>query len=147
MLNLKLGPSMNPDDIEEGDDVYFECDIKANPAAYKVVWKHNVRRVPLSLSSTLSREIHPKLEYTYYAVAFLSSTLISPTSPATFSLPPQRAVVVVVHSAVPFYIRKCARSRCTCMGAGPCSISLRAREFLCRFTLEFPVFPLSSCGH
>lgn len=33
---------MNPDDIEEGDDVYFECKLNANPLAYKVVWKHNV---------------------------------------------------------------------------------------------------------
>lgn len=33
---------MNPDDIEEGDDVYFECKIRANPPAYKVLWKHNV---------------------------------------------------------------------------------------------------------
>lgn len=33
---------MNPDDIEEGDDVYFECKVHANPGAYKVVWKHNV---------------------------------------------------------------------------------------------------------
>lgn len=33
---------MNPEDIEEGDDVYFECKINANPGAYKVVWKHNV---------------------------------------------------------------------------------------------------------
>ncbi|XP_011503617.1 PREDICTED: nephrin [Ceratosolen solmsi marchali] len=41
ILNLKLGSSMNADDIEEGDDVYFECKIDANPVAYKVVWKHN----------------------------------------------------------------------------------------------------------
>jgi len=33
---------MNPADIEEGDDVYFECKIDANPPAYKVIWKHNV---------------------------------------------------------------------------------------------------------
>lgn len=33
---------MNPDDIEEGDDVYFECKVHANPNAYKVIWKHNV---------------------------------------------------------------------------------------------------------
>lgn len=33
---------MNPDDIEEGDDVYFECKVDANPKAYKVIWKHNV---------------------------------------------------------------------------------------------------------
>lgn len=38
---MKFGKNLNPDDIEEGDDVYFECIIKANPSAYKVVWKLN----------------------------------------------------------------------------------------------------------
>lgn len=42
ILRLQLGSNMNPDDIEEGDDVYFECKVHANPGAYKVVWKHNV---------------------------------------------------------------------------------------------------------
>jgi hypothetical protein len=32
----------NLQDIEEGDDCYFECVIKANPPTYKVVWRHNV---------------------------------------------------------------------------------------------------------
>ncbi|XP_068084809.1 synaptogenesis protein syg-1-like [Anabrus simplex] len=41
MLELQLGSNLNPDDIEEGDDVYFECKVRANPWAYKVVWKHN----------------------------------------------------------------------------------------------------------
>ncbi|XP_071554654.1 synaptogenesis protein syg-1 isoform X1 [Temnothorax nylanderi] len=41
ILHLQLGSNMNPDDIEEGDDVYFECKVHANPGAYKVVWKHN----------------------------------------------------------------------------------------------------------
>ncbi|XP_026479796.1 synaptogenesis protein syg-2 [Ctenocephalides felis] len=41
MLNLSLGANMNPDDIEEGDDVYFDCQMDSNPYAYKVVWKHN----------------------------------------------------------------------------------------------------------
>ncbi|KAF7991967.1 hypothetical protein HCN44_010768 [Aphidius gifuensis] len=40
-IRLELGSKMNPDDIEEGDDVYFECKVRANPDAYKVVWKHN----------------------------------------------------------------------------------------------------------
>jgi hypothetical protein len=42
MLKLELGSNLNPDDIEEGDDVYFECKVHSNPWAYKVVWKHNV---------------------------------------------------------------------------------------------------------
>ncbi|XP_060523485.1 nephrin isoform X2 [Cylas formicarius] len=41
ILNLTLGPSLNPEDIEEGDDVYFECKVDSNPAAYKVLWKHD----------------------------------------------------------------------------------------------------------
>lgn len=41
-LLLDLGSNLNPEDIEEGDDVYFECKVHANPAAYKVIWKHNV---------------------------------------------------------------------------------------------------------
>ena len=41
-VRLELGSKMNPEDIEEGDDVYFECIVKANPTAYKVLWKHNV---------------------------------------------------------------------------------------------------------
>ncbi|XP_068232063.1 nephrin-like [Palaemon carinicauda] len=36
-----LGSSLNANNIREGDDVYFECDVQANPRAYKVVWKHN----------------------------------------------------------------------------------------------------------
>ncbi|KAK0081257.1 hypothetical protein PV325_012504 [Microctonus aethiopoides] len=40
-IRLELGSKMNPDDIEEGDDVYFECKVRANPAAYKVIWQHN----------------------------------------------------------------------------------------------------------
>ena len=38
-----LGPMINPTDLEEGDDVYFECNVKANPPAYKLTWWHNVR--------------------------------------------------------------------------------------------------------
>ncbi|XP_049786325.1 nephrin-like [Schistocerca cancellata] len=38
---LRLGANLNPNDIEEGDDVYFECEVNANPSAYKVMWKHN----------------------------------------------------------------------------------------------------------
>ncbi|RVE52253.1 hypothetical protein evm_003043 [Chilo suppressalis] len=38
---LELGSTLNPNDIEEGDDVYFECVVRANPPAYKVVWEHN----------------------------------------------------------------------------------------------------------
>ncbi|KPJ15325.1 Hemicentin-1 [Papilio machaon] len=41
IARMHLGSKMNPNDIEEGDDVYFECEVDANPPAYKVVWEHN----------------------------------------------------------------------------------------------------------
>lgn len=41
-VTLKMGQTLNPDDIKEGDDVYFECNIRANPKAYKLSWFHNV---------------------------------------------------------------------------------------------------------
>ena len=41
---LSFGKSLDPDNIKEGNDVYFECDVKANPKVYKIVWLHNVSR-------------------------------------------------------------------------------------------------------
>lgn len=39
---LCLGSTLNADDIKEGDDVYFECHVKANPHWRKLTWLHNV---------------------------------------------------------------------------------------------------------
>ena len=41
-VRLTFGANLNPHNIAEGNDVYFECAIKANPEVYKVVWLHNV---------------------------------------------------------------------------------------------------------
>jgi len=38
---LQLGPTLRADSIKEGDDVYFECKIRAKPKAYKIEWKFN----------------------------------------------------------------------------------------------------------
>ncbi|KAK0081846.1 hypothetical protein PV325_011468 [Microctonus aethiopoides] len=38
VVTLRMGVTLNPDDIKEGDDVYFECIVKANPKAYKLAW-------------------------------------------------------------------------------------------------------------
>lgn len=37
-LHLRAGQTLNMSNIKEGDDVYFECDIKANPSVFKVQW-------------------------------------------------------------------------------------------------------------
>ena len=44
-VSLKLGPTLKADNIKEGDDVYFECSIKAKPKAYKIEWKFNVSNI------------------------------------------------------------------------------------------------------
>lgn len=51
VVNLKMGETLNPDDIKEGDDVYFECIVRANPKVYKLAWFKDV-------SNTLSRVYH-----------------------------------------------------------------------------------------
>ncbi|XP_053984248.1 hemicentin-2-like [Hylaeus volcanicus] len=38
IVTIKLGSSLRANDINEGDDVYFECDVQANPKAYKMAW-------------------------------------------------------------------------------------------------------------
>ncbi|XP_063852789.1 hemicentin-2-like [Scylla paramamosain] len=40
-LTLHPGHNLNMADIKEGDDVYFECNIEANPAVFKVTWYLN----------------------------------------------------------------------------------------------------------
>ncbi|XP_048507563.1 hemicentin-2-like isoform X2 [Athalia rosae] len=38
VVTLRMGSTLNPDDIKEGDDVYFECKVRANPKEYKLSW-------------------------------------------------------------------------------------------------------------
>ncbi|GLH09989.1 GH18163 [Gryllus bimaculatus] len=57
-LRLQLGSNLNPDDIEEGDDVYFECKVTANPWAYKVVWKHNFEKLNEPILHSQSKTYH-----------------------------------------------------------------------------------------
>lgn len=43
VVTLILGKTLIADEIKEGEDVYFECCIEANPEALKISWLHNVR--------------------------------------------------------------------------------------------------------
>ncbi|XP_023158582.1 protein turtle homolog A [Ceratitis capitata] len=49
--HLKMGSSLNPDDIKEGDDVYFECVIQSNPKPYKMSWFHNNKELHHNISA------------------------------------------------------------------------------------------------
>lgn len=42
---LSLGSSLNASNIKEGDDVYFECGVRASPGPYKITWRHNGREL------------------------------------------------------------------------------------------------------
>lgn len=42
LVILALGSTLSNDDIKEGDDVYFECHVQANPKFTKLSWLHNV---------------------------------------------------------------------------------------------------------
>ncbi|CAO1351340.1 unnamed protein product [Diamesa hyperborea] len=41
LVNLQLGSTLLSDDIKEGDDVYFECQVQANPGWRKLSWLHD----------------------------------------------------------------------------------------------------------
>ena len=42
---MSLGSNLNASNIKEGDDVYFECSVRANPQPYKITWRHNGREL------------------------------------------------------------------------------------------------------
>lgn len=44
VVTLELGSNINGSAIQEGMDVYFECNIKSNPWVYRVTWRHNVSK-------------------------------------------------------------------------------------------------------
>nr|XP_034835919.1 nephrin-like [Maniola hyperantus] len=51
VLTMSLGSTLNPNDIKEGDDVYFECNIRANPKEHRISWYHNDHLVTQNMSS------------------------------------------------------------------------------------------------
>ncbi|XP_037777069.1 peroxidasin homolog [Penaeus monodon] len=50
-LSLAAGQNLDMEDIKEGDDVYFECGIQANPRVYKVQWFHNGEELSHNVSA------------------------------------------------------------------------------------------------
>ncbi|XP_008195943.1 hemicentin-2 isoform X1 [Tribolium castaneum] len=57
-VELHLGSTLNPEDIKEGDDVYFECIIKANPKQHKITWFHDGTLVSQNMSSGVIISTH-----------------------------------------------------------------------------------------
>ncbi|XP_064114069.1 roundabout homolog 3-like isoform X1 [Macrobrachium nipponense] len=48
-VEAKLAPALDPSNIKEGDDVYFECSVKANPPESKVIWLHEGKQLHTDL--------------------------------------------------------------------------------------------------
>lgn len=51
VVSLKIGSTLNAGDIKEGDDVYFDCKIRSNPKAYKLLWYHNGHEIHHNVSA------------------------------------------------------------------------------------------------
>ncbi|XP_068202086.1 uncharacterized protein [Palaemon carinicauda] len=41
VATLRLGRAINSSIIQEGNDIYFECDVRANPEVQRIDWTHN----------------------------------------------------------------------------------------------------------
>lgn len=68
MVNLRLGSTLSADDIKEGDDVYFECHVQANPPWRKLLWLHDV-----SITFSPHKFLNPKHDI---LLSFSSSNII-----------------------------------------------------------------------
>lgn len=44
-VSLRLGKSLDPDNLRTGNDVYFECDVRANPIPHKLIWLHQGKQL------------------------------------------------------------------------------------------------------
>ncbi|XP_045134923.1 uncharacterized protein LOC123518261 isoform X2 [Portunus trituberculatus] len=51
VVDLSMGRPLDPRSLKEGDDVYFECSIIANPPYKRVIWYHNGAVVGHNVSS------------------------------------------------------------------------------------------------
>ncbi|XP_045537791.1 hemicentin-2 [Papilio machaon] len=51
LVTLTLGSTLNPHDIKEGDDVYFECNVRSNPREHRISWYHNDIAVTQNMTS------------------------------------------------------------------------------------------------
>ena len=53
-VSLKFGSTLDPANIKENDDVYFECEIEAKPRVHKIEWKFEVTYAAMHKKNFLS---------------------------------------------------------------------------------------------
>ena len=69
MARLQLGATLNADVIKEGDDVYFDCDVRANPEAVRLQWRQEVSRNESNrIQSKQTRLLHSPLMLSFINV-------------------------------------------------------------------------------
>ncbi|KAG7156219.1 Cell adhesion molecule 1-like [Homarus americanus] len=77
VTKLQPGRSLNLSNIEEGDDVYFECSIQSNPWVYKIGWLHESKELQhnvtagiiISNQSLVLQRVARRASGNYYCVA------------------------------------------------------------------------------
>lgn len=52
-MTIKLGSTLRATTINEGDDVYFECEVISNPKAYKLIWYKDGREIHHNTSANV----------------------------------------------------------------------------------------------
>lgn len=57
-VQLHLGSTLKAENIKEGDDVYFECKVRANPEHHKITWRHNVSHSVSNFAPERSRYLY-----------------------------------------------------------------------------------------
>ncbi|KOX78913.1 Cell adhesion molecule 4 [Melipona quadrifasciata] len=58
VVTLKMGSSLNPKNIKEGGDVYFECNVRANPRAYRLTWFHEEEELHYNVTAGIVLSDH-----------------------------------------------------------------------------------------
>ncbi len=56
-MSLKLGHALNASNLKEGDDVYFECQVKANPPPRRIIWKKEVSNMAELAKNVIRSEL------------------------------------------------------------------------------------------
>ena len=56
---VTFGRSLNPKNILEGADVYFECHVKSNPPFYNITWRNNVSIPAFAQCIYAYRHVYP----------------------------------------------------------------------------------------
>ena len=111
-VGIALGSNINGDEVKEGDDLYIECHIRANPPFHKLQWTHNVSPVSPTVLSFLP--FRPCLNgFLYICTAGCDDGACRPMNPFReweLSLSVKRATVCHFHSILFLHIAKRIKS-------------------------------------